>query len=400
LQIRLNAGLLDTGSNAGRIMSWQASHMIKVIPLCRPSPTSKYDSNLMKTYEQKVEEQIKQFRDVENLEELPDIFHYWSNKYILPLLQDILGVNGVTDFYFKYFSKSLDETKNNTILSIGCGDCFFETEIAVKLRDAGYKFNFECLDLAEGLINRAEEKINQAGISDFFSLQIQDINNWQPSATYAGIMAHQSLHHVVELESLFKNIKSSLHPKGLFLSNETIGKNGHQRWPEALEIINKIWAFAPDKIKYNRSWNNRFESSYINHDCSSEGFEGIRAQDILPLMVREFHFDKFIAFGNIPDIFVDRCFGHNFDPNDERDKAFIDFLEYLNQILIDLGYIKPTMMFAVMRKAGKTATHCHKHCTPDFCVRETEQPEPPAETDILPEKSFSSFIQGIFGRKR
>ncbi len=323
----------------------------------------------MTTYEKKVKEQIKQFRDVENLEELPDIFHYWSNKYILPLMQDILGANGVTDFYFKYFSKTLDKTKNSNILSIGCGDCFFEAEIAEKLRDAGYKFTFECLDLAENLINRASQRVTEAGLSSFFSLKVCDINNWQPTTKYGGIMAHQSLHHVVELETLFKNIKSSLHPDGFFLSNETIGRNGHQRWPEALEIINKIWAFTPDKIKYNRSWENRFEETYINHDCSSEGFEGIRAQDILPLLAKEFHFEKFVAFGNIPDIFVDRCFGHNFEPDKEKDKAFIDFLEYLNQLLIDLGHIKPTMMFAVMSKNSENSLKCHKHWTPDFCIR-------------------------------
>lgn len=327
----------------------------------------------MTTYEQKIKEQIRQFRDVENLEELPDIFHYWSNKYILPLMQDVLGVNSVTGFYYKYFSVALDETQNNTLLSIGCGDCFFEVEIARKLIDTGHQINFECIDLAENLVNRAKERIHKAGLSRYFSLKVQDINRWQPATIYGGIMAHQSLHHVVELEALLSNIKKSLHSDGVFLSNETIGRNGHQRWPESLEIVNKIWAFAPDRIKYNRLWENRFEETYINHDCSTEGFEGVRAQDILPLLLEELYFEKFIAFGNIPDIFVDRCFGHNFDSDNEEDKAFIDFLEYLNKMLIDLGRIKPTMMFAVMRKHNKIPLKCYKHWTPKFCVRMVDE---------------------------
>ena len=42
-------------------------------------------------------------------------------------------------------------------------------------------------------------------------------------------------------------------------------------------------------------------------------FEGIRAQDILPLLVERFTFDEFIGFGNVIDPFVDRSFGPNFD---------------------------------------------------------------------------------------
>ena len=35
------------------------------------------------SYNKKTEEQINQFRSVENIHELPDIFHYWSNKYLI-----------------------------------------------------------------------------------------------------------------------------------------------------------------------------------------------------------------------------------------------------------------------------------------------------------------------------
>jgi len=33
-------------------------------------------------------------------------------------------------------------------------------------------------------------------------------------------------------------------------------------------------------------------------DCSKQGFEGIRAQDILPLLVKKFSFRSFLGFGN------------------------------------------------------------------------------------------------------
>ena len=48
------------------------------------------------------------------------------------------------------------------------------------------------------------------------------------------------------------------------------------------------------------------EEQYENWDCSEEGFEGIRAQDILKLLNKNFYFKKFLAYGNLIDIFIDR----------------------------------------------------------------------------------------------
>ena len=67
-----------------------------------------------------------------------------------------------------------------------------------------------------------------------------------------------------------------------------------------------------------------YEDEYMNHDCSTEGFEGVRAQDVLPLLVERFDFHLFIAFGNVVNVFVDRSIGYSFDLERERDRQFID----------------------------------------------------------------------------
>ena len=79
----------------------------------------------------------------------------------------------------------------------------------------------------------------------------------------------------------------------------------------------------PSRYKYNHQLK-RFEELYENWDCSKEGFEGIRAQDILPLLLQTFRFEAFVAFGNLPDVFVDRGFGHNLDPTSQEDVDFVD----------------------------------------------------------------------------
>ena len=139
------------------------------------------------------------------------------------------------------------------------------------------------------------------------------------------------------------------------------------RWPEALTHVESLWAELPDRYKYNHQLR-RLERDFVNWDCSQSGFEGIRAQDILPLLMERFNFELFIGFGNIIDVFVDRSFGHNFDPDRPFDRAFIDRAHGLDQNLLESGAVKPTHMIAVMTKApAETVTY--KHLTPEFCVR-------------------------------
>src|SRR5262249_51826437 len=98
-------------------------------------------------------------------------------------------------------------------------------------------------------------------------------------------------------------------------------------------------------------------------------FEGIRAQDILPLLVTRFNFELFIAFGNVIDVFVDRSFSPNFDPASAADRAFIDRVQALDQSEIESGRIKPTHMVAVMSRTPVAETKLHKHLSPEFCIR-------------------------------
>jgi hypothetical protein len=102
---------------------------------------------------------------------------------------------------------------------------------------------------------------------------------------------------------------------------------------------------------------------------SGAGFlQGITAQDILSELIKRFEFDCFLGFLNVTDIFVDRCFGHNFDPKNESDLAFIDRLAITDGALLESRKIKPTHMIAALKKQG-AALKTYKHPTPEFCVR-------------------------------
>ena len=325
-------------------------------------------------YAERIRREIETYRYVENVHDLPEIFHFWSNKYVRPKMEEVLGVSSFEDFYAKYILQYRKDHPQETIriASLGVGNGDLEVRVAKTLRERQLTgFLFQCLDINPNMLSRGRELAAEAQLSDSFEFIETDLSCWSPQGHVAIVMAHHSLHHLIALEETFSMIRRAIGDQGYFLSCDMIGRNGHMRWPEALEIVHDIWRTMPDRYKYNHQLR-RFEELYENWDCSKEGFEGIRAEDILPLLLKNFHFEAFVAYGNLPDIFIDRGFGHNFRDDSEEDRSFIDRIGALNDRLIGEGAIKPTQMIAVLRTRPVAPCRCHQHWTPEFCVRPVE----------------------------
>jgi SAM-dependent methyltransferase len=280
-------------------------------------------------YRAKLEREIEHFKDVD-VHALPPIFHYWSNTHLRPL---------------------------------------FEVRVATRLRAMGLQsFTLECLELNPHMLARGREHAAAAGVADLVEFVEGDFNAWRPRGPYSAAMASHSLHHVVNLEGLFDGIKSSLPEGGRFVVSDIIGRNGHQRWPEALEQVQALWREMPERCRYNLLLS-RHEPEYVNHDCSTEGFEGVRAQDILPLLVERFDFPVFVAFANVIAPFVDRAFGHHFDPESASDRAFIDRIHAIDEDGFRSGALKPTQMIAVMSPSAVASHRVARGLTPQRSIR-------------------------------
>lgn len=309
------------------------------------------------------------YKDVADINVLPDIFHYWSHTYLRPMFEEF-GFSNPDQFFARYLLEGAVAVGDARprFVSVGAGNCDTEVRVAKLLRDAGCSgFTIECLDMNPNMLERGREMARQEGVAGQLAFVECDFNDWRPAGHYAGVMANQSLHHVVNLEGLFATIQSALHPRGLFVTHDMIGRNGHMRWPEALVEVRKLWQELPREYRYNRSLK-RQEDEYVNWDCSKEGFEGIRAQDIMPLLLQRFHFELFIGFANIIDVFIDRAFGHNFDDQGEWDRAFIDRVHALDEQEIRAGRITPTHVVAVMGLDRSRPTRCSRGITPQMAV--------------------------------
>lgn len=320
-------------------------------------------------YKARLAQELQNFRDIENVHELPDIFHYWSNTHLLPEQQKF-GINSPNHFFLKYLSQVCARREQARFISIGSGNCDLEAWLARELMSAGHqKFHIECIDINPQMLARGEAHAEVQGVASHIKLTEADFNDWSPGEQhYDAVIANQSLHHVLELEHLFQGVASALGDSGVFLVSDMIGRNGHQRWPEARAIVDEFWNELPENYRYNQMLK-RKEQRFLDHDCSGESFEGIRAQDILPLLVDQFQFEFFFPYANIVFPFIDRPFGHNFDATAEWDRDFVDRLHRRDEHEMLAGTIKPTAMLAVLRNTLCETVLRDSRLTPEFCIR-------------------------------
>lgn len=319
----------------------------------------------------RIKNELKTFDDNVNVHDLPEIAHYWSNRYLKPMLEEF-DIQGPDDLFVSCMGQSAADTQMESplFLSIGAGNCDTEVRLAKRLSEGGLRdFRIECLDLNLKMLNRGKALAREEGVSDMLLFTQMDCNQWSATDVYTAIIANQSLHHIVNLEGLFKEVNRALHKRGAFIVSDMIGRNGHQRWPEALDIVHEFWVELPDRYKYNNQLK-RSEKLYENWDCSSEGFEGIRSQDILPLLIDRFFFEVFIGFGNVIDIFIDRGFGHNFNPHEAWDREFIDRVHAFDEEMIIKGNLTPTHMMAVLKTTEPEKPHYSRGLSPEVCVRD------------------------------
>jgi SAM-dependent methyltransferase len=327
-------------------------------------------------YRARVAAETAIFNDQTEVHDLPRIFHYWSNTYLRQRLETF-GFSNPDQFFATYLERAHADAAGHParFISIGAGNSDTEVRVARILLDRGIgDFTLECLELNPTMIERGRALALEQGVAAQVLPIRGDFNLWRAQGGYDAVMANQSLHHVSNLEGLFDAIKAALTPGGRFITSDMIGRNGHRRWPEALAIVQEFWKELPDSRRYNLQLR-RNEATFLDWDCSVEGFEGIRAQDILPLLIERFGFEFFFAFGNVIDPFIDRSFGHHFDFDSVDDRAFIDRIHARDEAEILAGNITPTHLMAVMRnisRAPRGETTTWKHLTPEFCLRDLQ----------------------------
>jgi SAM-dependent methyltransferase len=255
------------------------------------------------------------------------------------------------------------------LVSLGAGNGEGELPLAARLAERGVtNLELVLLELNPVMIDRALELAAELGLGDRVRGEQADLNTWVATEPADIYIASHSMHHVVELEHLYDEVARTLDPDGVVLVNDMVGRNGHVRWPEAGQILRRIWTRLPERYRYNH-YTRVIDDEYPDVDCSNEGFEGIRAQDVLPLLLERFHPEVFVGFASVIDPFIDRVYGPNIDVTDPADLELLGTIAQLDDAVLELGIVTPTHLIASFR-AKPVACRYPGHRSPERCVRD------------------------------
>jgi hypothetical protein len=100
-------------------------------------------------YESRMEQEIEQFAELEEIHDLPPIYHYWAERYIAPKL-DAVGIGPFDTFLPGPIAERCmqDPTEMVEVVSVGTGNCDQECRLAASLVGQGIEnFRIACLEV-------------------------------------------------------------------------------------------------------------------------------------------------------------------------------------------------------------------------------------------------------------
>ena len=335
-------------------------------------------------YDQRLARERETFAGQEEIHgNLPPSAHRWSNRHVRPKLE-ALGVPGLDELIVGQIAERARElSRDAVVLSLGSGNGDQELGWLRGLADAGLdNVRLRLLELNPEMQARAEASAREQGVADRVELITADFNTWRADAEHDVVVGFQALHHVLDLEHLYGEIKSSLTADGVLVVHDMIGRNGHRRWPEAHEVVDRIWATLPPELRRN-GLTGEVDEQFVDVDCAADGFEGIRAQDVLPVLLDYLHPSLFLPYGNVIDPFVDRIYGHNFAMDNPAHVTLIDEIGVLDDSLLDLGLVTGTRLTALFHPSPRPL-RVHGNRTPERSVRDTRVVDPAGRVSFRP----------------
>ena len=230
------------------------------------------------------------------------------------------------------------------MLSLGTGTCSSEIDLALRFKKP---YELVCVEYNQELINRGVQMSAAKGVS--IRPLVQDINFIKLDEMFDIVFAHAALHHFVELEHIFDEIKLHLSDDGVFIVEDVTCRNGMLLWPEQRKVIDGLLKVLPSKFSFSHFLQKNTDT-FVEVDYSDPGFECIRSQDVLPLLQDYFATVHLVNGWAFARRLTENEFGPNFDLTQDFDLKVLNFLLELDQWYVDSGVLKPESIFWVGRR--------------------------------------------------
>ena len=281
------------------------------------------------------------------------------------------GIASADDFFLSYLIDICrgNPGRTNRVVSIGTGSHDLEVVLARRALDAGVRnFNIHCLSDTSSTLSSDRAFAAEPTVLRHLTLVQCRLETWPIDDPYALVLLNQSLHTFADPTGWTEKIDRALEPGGRLLFNGPIGRQDRVVSAVACEIVDQIWQRMPDRYKHRRQLEvleQRYAERSEAHPTESEAW--IRASTLLPILAQTFEFEVFTAFGNVVNAFIDPEIGPNFDPENDRERRFIDQVATLDDSKIDSGLIPPTHLLAALCREPALQV-AYTHWTPEFCL--------------------------------
>jgi len=330
----------------------------------------------------------------------PAIAAYWERRHLADKLAP-LGASDRLGFFALPLERVCREVPDRTIhaLSLG-GVASFEVALARALLDAGHKdFKIRLLSGDPESAAREAAAAEREGVAGNLEVRAEALGAQTPGRRAAPepgfdvVLVPGDLALAADLGALLERAQAQLGTGGVLVVSSAIER---PRSGASLAIAQRIFEGMPDRYKLDHR--NGGLPADVDSVLGENGDDDRgRPDEVLPQLLRsKLHFESFVAFGGVGELFLGSRFGPNFDPQRTSDRRFVDQLVRLDDDKVDAGLLKPARMLAVLRADPVANPAISRGWTPAFCLEETASPSTarrrrdPASPSRAPSSSASS----------
>jgi SAM-dependent methyltransferase len=253
---------------------------------------------VFKAFSRKGLERIKNVWGVERVWDGTEIQHWLQH----PLVQERINlkISGAPQINrFEYFLHRYLEGKMPVERALTLGSGLGELERG--LCQYGFARSHQGVDLSDGAVRIAAEKAQAAG-SDHLSYRTADLNTIKlERQAYDVIFGVSSVHHIDNLEHLFRQVQQALKPGGYFFLDEFIGPSRFQWTNAQLQSMNGQLRLLPKELRRRISDRKKFKERVIRKTVgeiiASDPSEAARSSEIVPLLTEYFKIVEIKGYG-------------------------------------------------------------------------------------------------------
>ena len=284
------------------------------------------DQTASDDYDRLVAEELAHYSDIAVTDALTEggVHAHKSWNYYFEYLY---GAHFKISFYDAVL-KAAEGKKSPRILSLGCGYGGHDLEIARKLKQP---CELLAVDLNPRIYDSAMRRVTAEELPIKF--QSLDLNRVELEPGYFDVIyAVASIHHILNLEHLFTQLHRGLKDDGHLVIVDIIGKTQVEFWRENVEYAAKVVKRLPARYTgavglrpFSRFFFDPYTiiSPFVEPEIQ-RGMEGIRQEEIVPLLDRWFQPKKIFYYdAYMRLICTNPILGPRLNPANEVDRRLL-----------------------------------------------------------------------------